>query len=117
MKQYLLSIEQPAGPPPSTMDMGRLSRDVAALEAELQAAGVWIFNGHLHEPSTATVVQLNNGDIRTTDGPYFDGDEHLGGICIIEAADLDAALAWGGKLARATTLPVEVRPFQGETAD
>ena len=46
------------------------------------------------------------------DGPFTEGKEHLGGFTIITAPDLDAALEWGGKLARATTLPVEVRPFQ-----
>jgi hypothetical protein len=49
-----------------------------------------------------------------TDGPYTEGKEHIGGCCIVNAPDLDAALEWGRKAARATTLPVEVRPFQGE---
>jgi hypothetical protein len=47
-----------------------------------------------------------------TDGPFVEGKEHLGGFTVIKAPDLDAALAWGAKMAKATTLPVEVRPFQ-----
>ena len=52
-----------------------------------------------------------------TDGPYVEGKEHIGGLIIIKAADLDEALEWGRKFARATTLPIEVRPFQGELGD
>lgn len=47
-----------------------------------------------------------------TDGPYVEGKEHIGGFTVIRAADLDAALEWGRKLARAITLPIEVRPLQ-----
>ena len=47
-----------------------------------------------------------------TDGPYAEGKEHLGGFTIVAAPDLDAALGWGRKLARAIRLPIEVRPFQ-----
>ena len=52
-------------------------------------------------------------DVLLTDGPYVEGKEHVGGFDIIEAADLDAALQWGRKLARILApLPIEVRPFQ-----
>jgi hypothetical protein len=81
----------------------------------LKAAGAWVFSDHLHDPSTATVVRVEDGEVLTTDGPYVEGKEHLGGLCIVEAPDLDAALEWGRKAARATTLPIEVRPFQGDT--
>ena len=47
-----------------------------------------------------------------TDGPFIEGKEHLGGFSIIDVPDLDAALAWGRRLSRATTLPIEVRPFR-----
>jgi hypothetical protein len=46
-----------------------------------------------------------------TDGPYVEGNEHIGGFTVIRADDLDAALDWGRKLAQATTLPIEVRPM------
>ena len=114
MKQYLLSIQQPDGPPPPSVDLDKVTRDVAALDEEMKAAGAWVFAGGLHSPSTATVVRLQGGDVLTTDGPYTEGKEHVGGLCIIKAPDLDSALEWARKLARATTLPIEVRPFQAD---
>lgn len=114
MKQYLLSIYQPDGgtPPPEVLE--RTMRDVNALIDEIKAAGVWVFNGGLHPPSTATVVRLDRGEMLITDGPYTEGKEHIGGFMIIKAPDLDAALEWARKAARVITLPIEVRPFQGE---
>lgn len=53
----------------------------------------------------------------TTDGPYLEGKEHVGGLTIIKAPDLDAALEWGRKLTQATTLPIEVRPFVDQAGD
>jgi hypothetical protein len=52
-----------------------------------------------------------NGDIVTTDGPFIESKEQIGGITILKAPDLDAAIAWAQKLARAVTTPIEVRPF------
>jgi len=112
MKHYLLSIYQPDGDPPEWVDLDEITRNVDALNVELKEAGAWVFSGGLHPPSTATVVRENDGDVVTTDGPYTEGKEHLGGFAIISAPDLDAALDWGRKLTRATMLPVEVRPFQ-----
>ena len=117
MKQYLLSIYQPDGGPPPPEVLDKVMRDVDALVREIKAAGVWVFNGGLHPPSTATVVRPRDGDLLTTDGPFTEGKEHIGGCVIIRAPDLDSALEWGRKTARATTLPVEVRPFAGEAAD
>jgi hypothetical protein len=113
MKHYLLSTQQPDGPLPSSVGLEQLQGDVDALTRELKAAGAWVFNGHLHPPSTATVVHPEDGEPLMTDGPYTEGKEHVGGVCVIRAPDLDAALEWGRKLARATTLPIEVRQFQG----
>ena len=114
MKQYLLAINQPDGPPPPSLDMAKITREADAVIREMKAAGAWVFAGGLHPPCTATVVRLRNGDVLTTDGPFAEGKEHVGGFSIIKAPDLDAALEWGRKLTRATTLPTEVRPFQGE---
>ena len=120
-QQYLLSIYQPDAPPaPDVMArMGQIMADVSALVQEAKDAGAWVFNGGLHAPSTATVVRLKGGDVLTTDGPYAEGKEHVGGFLIVRAPDLDAALEWGRKLARVLgdgtdSLPVEVRPFQDE---
>jgi hypothetical protein len=117
MKQYLLSIYQPDGPTPPPEVLEKVMRDLDALNRELRAAGAWVFAGGLHPPSTATVVRLQGGDVLMTDGPFTEGKEHIGGFTIVKAPDLDAALEWGRKLARATTLPIEVRPFQGGAAD
>jgi hypothetical protein len=114
MPQYLLSVYQPDGPIPPPETLGKIMADLDALNQEMRAAGAWVFSGGLHAPSTATVVRVQGGEVLTTDGPFAEGKEHLGGFNIIKAADLDAALAWGRRLARATGLPVEVRPFQGE---
>ena len=112
MTKYLLSVYQPDGPGPAPEDVARLSAELDVLNTELKAAGAWVFAGGLHPPSTATVLSVTDDDMLTTDGPYTEGKEHLGGFAIIDAADLDAALEWGRKLARVTTLPIEVRPFQ-----
>lgn len=111
MKQYLLSIYQPDGdaPPPEILDP--IMRDVEAVNAEMRAAGAWVFSGGLHGPGTATVLRVKDGDSLTTDGPYLEGKEHIGGFTVIQAPDLDAALEWGRKLAQAITLPIEVRPM------
>jgi len=111
MKQYLLSIYQPDGPIPTPAALEGIMRDVNALRKEMTAAGAWVFSAGLHPPTTATVVRLKDREVLTTDGPYIEGKEHIGGFTIIRAADLDCALEWGRKLARATTLPVEVRPL------
>jgi hypothetical protein len=113
MKQYLLSIYQPDGDPPGPEVLEKVMRDVDALIAETKAAGAWVFNGGLHPPSTATVLRLRDGDVLTTDGPFAEAKEHIGGFIIIKVPDLDAAIAWARKAARAITLPIEVRPFQG----
>jgi len=112
MKQYLLSVYQPAGPIPEPEVMQQISEDLDKLNAEIKAAGSWVFAGGLFPPSTATVVRAHDGVVLTTDGPFAEAKEHLGGFTIVQAPDLDAALDWAGKMARATTLPVEVRPFQ-----
>jgi hypothetical protein len=115
MKQYLLSIYQPDGDPPAPEVLDPIMRDVEAVNAELEAAGAWVFAGGLHPPNTATVLRPKDGDVLMTDGPYIEGKEHIGGFTVIQAPDLDAALEWGRKLARAITLPIEVRPLQDGT--
>ncbi|HEV7650326.1 MAG TPA: YciI family protein [Actinophytocola sp.] len=115
MKQYLLSIYQPAGDPPPPEVLDPIMRNVAALNEEMQAAGVWVFSGPLHPPSTATVLQAKSDDVLVTDGPFVEGKEHLGGFNVIKTADLDEALHWGRKLAKVLApLWIEVRPLTGE---
>jgi hypothetical protein len=121
VKQYLLSIYQPDDPPPPDVmaRMGEIMANVNAMIDEAKSAGVWVFNGALHAPSTATIVRFAQGDALLTDGPYAEGKEHIGGFVIVKAPDLDGALGWARKLATAlsdgqNSLPIEVRPFRDE---
>jgi hypothetical protein len=115
MKQYLLSVYEVQGTStPSAEAMQKIYRDVDELNAEMQSAGAWVFAGGLHPQSTASVVQVKDGEVLTTDGPFAEGKEHIGGFWVIKADDLDAALAWAAKATRACAAPIEVRPFQEE---
>jgi hypothetical protein len=114
MKQYLLSIYQPDGDPPPPAVLEKVMRDLDALHRELKAAGAWVFVAGLHPAGMAKVVRFQHGNLLTTDGPFAEGKEHIGGFMVVKAPDLDSALEWGSKLARATTLPIEVRPLQDE---
>ena len=113
MQLYLLSIYQPDGPPPAPELLAPVMRELDAINQEIRSAGAWVFTGGLHAPGTATVVRSAAGELLLTDGPFAEAKEHIGGIYVIQAPDLDAALAWAQKIARATALPIEVRPFQG----
>ena len=114
MTHYLLSIYQPDGDPPPADELAVIDRDLAVLREELTSAGAWVFAGGLEGPGTARVVHPRRERMQMTDGPYVEAKEHIGGVTIIEAASLDEALEWGRRLARATTLPIEVRPFQDD---
>jgi hypothetical protein len=114
MKQYLLAVYSAEGGPDviSAEEIQRAYRAVDAFNSELQAAGAWVFAGGLHPSSTATVVRAQGGQVITTDGPYAETKEQIGGFWVIRAADLDAALDWAAKGSAACGWPVEVRPFQ-----
>jgi hypothetical protein len=111
MKEYLLSVYQPDGGAPSPEFLAPIMRDLAVWRRELEEVGCWVFSAGLDPAGSATVVRAKGDDLLLTDGPFTEGKEHIGGFTIIRAPDLDAALEWGGKLARATTLPIEVRPM------
>jgi hypothetical protein len=112
MPRYLLSIYQPDGPPPPPEVLEPILRDMAAVNAELHAAGAWVFAAGLQPQGAASVIRTKGGKAVITDGPFTESKEHLGGFTVIEAADYETALDWGAKLARAITLPIEVRPLQ-----
>ncbi len=115
MKQYLLSVHHVEGQRDLPEDeIQQMYKDVDEVNAELQATGAWVFGGGLHPPATATVVRITDGEVVTTDGPFAETKEQLGGFWVIKAADLDAALAWAAKATRACRAPVEVRPFQDD---
>ena len=116
MNQYLLStyaVEDEAPRSPGTPEeMQRFMERVAALEAEMEASGTFVFGGALHGSDAATVVRVGDGDSVMTDGPYVEAKEHIAGFYIINADGLDAALAWAGKVVDAINHPIEVRPFR-----
>jgi len=113
MTQYLLAVHSIEGEPmPSPEQIQRAYKEVDALNGELQSSGVWVFAGGLQPPSSATVVRAQGGQVVTTDGPFAETKEQLGGFWIIDVADLDAALEWARKATVACAAPVEVRPFQ-----
>jgi hypothetical protein len=112
MPHYLLTVVEPStGPGLAPGALEQIMADVDAVHREMQDAGIWVFGGGLHPPATATTLRPRDGEVLVTDGPFAEGAEHVGGFSVIDAPDLDAALEWGRKLVRATTIPIEVRPF------
>jgi hypothetical protein len=119
MTQYLLSVHSVEGEvaePMTEEEMQQSWKQIQVLNEEMKSVGAWVSSGRLDEPSTATVVRLSGGEVLTTDGPFAESKEHLGGFYIIEAEDLDAALAWASKATAAVGRPIEVRPFVGYEA-
>lgn len=115
MPQYLLSlhtVEGEAREPMTEEETKHSWAQISALNDELKSAGAWLFAGALHGPETATVVRVSEGEVLTTDGPFAEAKEHLGGFYAIEAEDLDAALTWAAKATAAVGKPIEVRPFR-----
>jgi hypothetical protein len=113
MKQYLLAVHMVEGEPvPSEAQMQEAYKAVDAYNADLKSAGAWVFAGGLYPPATATVVRAQGGKVVTTDGPFAETKEQLGGFWVIRVPDLDAALDWAAKGSAACGGAVEVRPFQ-----
>ncbi len=120
MTHYLLSVHSVAGQvhePMTEAQMQQSWQRIQKLEEEMKAGGAWVFSGKLHEPDTATVVRYDNGELLTTDGPFSESKEHIGGFYIIEAPDLDAALGWAAKVTDCISAPIEVWPFAGFAKD
>jgi hypothetical protein len=116
MTHYLLSVhsvEGEAREPMTDKELQQSRNQIHVLEQEMKSAGAWVFSGRLHQPDTATVVRTSGGEVVTTDGPFVESREHLGGFYIIQAEDLDAALAWASRVTGAIKVPIEVRPFAG----
>ncbi|MGH2988082.1 MAG: YciI family protein [Solirubrobacterales bacterium] len=116
MAKYLLSVHTVEGQtrePPSEEEMREMMVQIGKLEEEMKSDGAWVFSARLHDPDTATVVRISDSEAVTTDGPFAESKEHLAGFYVIEAEDLDAALAWGSKVTAAVKAPIEVRPFAG----
>jgi hypothetical protein len=119
MKQYLLAVHMVEGDPePEPETLAEMFKAVDVFNEELKASGAWVFAGGLHPSDTATVVRPTpGGDVITTDGPFAETKEQLGGFWVVKAPDLDAALALAARGAIACQGPVEVRPFQDDAED
>jgi hypothetical protein len=118
MPKYLLSVhgrEDATREPMSEEEMRDAYAPVQRLEQEMRSVGVFVFGGRLYEPDTATVVRMSNGSVVTTDGPFMESKEHLGGFYIIDADDLDTALEWAGRVTDLIKEPIELRPFAAES--
>ena len=114
MTRYMLSVHSVASDmrePMPAEEMQHSWQEIQKIEAEMKSSGAWVFSGRLHDPDTATVVRVANGETLTTDGPFVEAKEHLGGFYIINATDLDDALALASKVTRVIGSPIEVRPF------
>ncbi|HEY5424060.1 MAG TPA: YciI family protein [Ilumatobacteraceae bacterium] len=113
MTQYLLSVHMGADfVPPPAEEMQKMYDDVDKFNKKLQDEGSWVFAGGLHPAEMSTVVRVEDGKVLTTDGPYVEAKEHIGGFWVIEAPDLDAALKLAAEGSAACGGAVEVRPFQ-----
>jgi hypothetical protein len=116
MTHYLLSVHSVQGEvrePMTDEERQRSHQQLGVLEQELKSAGARVVSGRLHDPDTATVVRVADGEVLTSDGPFVESREHLGGFYIIEAEDLDGALGWASRVTGAIKAPIEVRPFAG----
>ncbi|WP_330475222.1 YciI family protein [Terrabacter sp. C0L_2] len=113
MTQFLLSVHHREGDAmPSADEMQQMYTSVDAFNTKLQQTGAWVLAGGLTDVSQAKVVDASAGAV--TDGPFSEAREWLGGFWIIEAADLDAALALAHEGSAACHGPVEVRALQEE---
>lgn len=77
---------------------------------ELGKAGVMLAGDALHPTPSATTVRVRNGETVTTDGPFAETREQLGGYYLIECADLDEAIKWAAKMPHTDRGSVEIRP-------
>ena len=112
MTQYLVAIYRPEKYDPAVSEDEAMGREIDALNDEMKAAGVRVFVGGLQPESSARSLRAqSDGTVLITDGSYLKTKEHVGGLWVLEAADLDQALAWGKKATIACRVPVEVRPF------
>jgi hypothetical protein len=116
MPYYMLAAHSGEGDARESMtaeDRQSAWERISQVEADLKSAGAWVFSARLHDAATATVVRVTSGEVLMTDGPFAESKDHLAGFYLIEAPDLDAALAWGAKVTDAVGQPIEVRPCAG----
>jgi hypothetical protein len=114
MPRFLLSVHTSTDVAPQSMSedaMRRSYEQIGALESDMAASKALVFSGRLMEPSSAKVVRSQDGHPTTTDGPFLEAKESIGGFYILDAPDLEAAAAWAARTSAAVGMPIEVRPF------
>jgi hypothetical protein len=111
--QYILLIhaDEAAMETARKEDIGAMMAAYGAYTQALQAAGVARGGERLHPSSSATIVRNKNGKTSVVNGPYAEAKEQLGGYYVIEAPDLDAAIAWAARCPGAQHGAMEVRPI------
>ena len=119
MPRYLMSVPGPAeqgkyGSYETREEMLAAFADTGAFNERLERDGHLVLADGLQPPDTATTVDARNGTPVFIDGPYVEAKEYLGGFWVIDAADLDEALALAAEGSRACRGRVEVRPMQTE---
>jgi len=109
MSQYLVAIYRPDDYDPS-VETEAMMEEIHALNREMIAAGARTFACGLSPAGNARSLRKQpDGNALVTDGPYTETKEHIGGFWVLEAADLDEAIAWGQKAVVACRASVEVR--------
>lgn len=116
MKTYLISLMSADGPPPEDLDVSQVMADLELVNADIRAAGGWVFAGGLADTASATTLRPagRGREAVLTDGPFVEVKEHLGGISVVKSDDYDQVLGWARRIHLATGLPMEVRPFMGD---
>ncbi|MBA2381288.1 MAG: hypothetical protein H0V73_04180 [Chloroflexi bacterium] len=116
MPQYMLSVHTAAGEPREQMTEEQQRQGyalIADLEAEMEAADAFVFSARLSEPGEAKVIRRGAGRPKSTDGPFAETKEHLGGFYLIDAPDIAAAVAWATRVSDAIGESIELRPLAG----
>jgi hypothetical protein len=114
MARFFLSVHVGPDDRPGQMtddEMRRGYERIASLEEDMRSAGALVMSGRLEGPDSSLVVSASNGKVLTTDGPFLESKEVIGGFYVIEAPDRAAAVEWASRTSAAISQPIEVRPF------
>jgi len=111
--QYMLLIysADDSGPQPGSPEFGKMMQGYMEFNAEVNAAGVFEAGLPLQGKDTATTVRVRGGNAQTTDGPFAETKEILGGYYLLNCDNLDDALAWAAKIPTSEYGSIEVRPI------
>ena len=109
--QYMLLIYETEGRKLSPAEQGALMQEYMTFTQDIVKSGKFKAGDPLEPTSTATTIKIRNGRTATTDGPFAETKEQLGGYYIVEAKDLDEAVTIAARIPAARTGSIEVRPI------